>query len=218
MGLSSLSDDEIQLAILDILCKAAQEQPRGYDFSRDDLKQVLQVPENDIDLNISYLRDRGLVELHQSRGSAWEFAEINSHGADALETKKGHKNKSRPIPANTMQVHRNSNAPVIQAAGSKVDFSQRVSNAFKQVCKMVETKNKITSVQKDKIKKHLRLLEKELMRKEPGIGKIEQSMKWLKQNASWIVPTVSQVVVRTIGTGSKWGGVNHFEHRLRPSV
>jgi len=43
----------------------------------------------------------------------------------------------------------------------------------------------------EEIKKKLKLLEEELHSREPNLDKIQELWKWLKQNAGWIVPTLT---------------------------
>jgi len=103
-------------------------------------------------------------------------------------------------------VNRNVCGDVIQANNSEVNFSQQVTDAFKTAYNMVEKKEDITPEKKDEIVENLKVVEEKL-RSKKDLDEIPSSspMKWLKQNASWIVPAIMQVVMLgvriSLGTG-----------------
>lgn len=93
-----------------------------------------------------------------------------------------------------------------QALGSEVNFSQQVTDAFKTAYNKVEQEEHIPNKQKEEIVKNLNIIEAKLQSKK-DLDEIPSSspMKWLRQNASWIVPTIMQVVMLgvkiALGTG-----------------
>lgn len=99
------------------------------------------------------------------------------------------------IQASIQEIHGDVYGPAIQAVSSQVSFSQQVNDAFRQAYGMVETKGDVPPEQKEEIKKNLNLLEEELNKKEPDAGKIQGLWKWLRRNASWVVPTLVQVIL-----------------------
>jgi hypothetical protein len=196
--MSSLSDDHIRHMMLEVLHKAAKEAPTSVGLSRDKMKDVLQIPENKLDFNMFYLRDKQLVRLYQAMGTPWESAEITAYGIDVVEDKEKYKDKFPFIQTTIQEIHGDVYAPVIQAVNSQVNFSQQITDAFKQAYNMVETKGELPPEEKEEIKKNLKLLEEELKNKEPDAGKIQGLLRWLKQNANWVVPTIIQVILKGI--------------------
>lgn len=194
--MSSMSDSEIRHMMLEVLLKASQEDPTGVGLSRDRMKEILQIPENRMDFNMLYLKDKGLVQLLQSIGTPWNFAQITAYGVDVVENKEKYKNEFPFIQTTIQEIHGNVYGHVIQAVSSQVSFTQQVTDAFKQAYNIVETKGEVTTELKEEIKKNLKLLEDELNKKEPDAGKIQGLLRWLKQNASWIVPTIIQVILK----------------------
>ena len=93
-----------------------------------------------------------------------------------------------------MQIQGDVNAPIIQATDSQVNFSQQVNDAFKQAYRMVENKIDVQPEQKEDIKKNLKVLEEELQNKEADLGRIQKAWTWIKRNADWLVPTLTQVI------------------------
>jgi len=102
------------------------------------------------------------------------------------------------IPITIQNIQGDVNAPVIQAVRSEFNFNQQVTESFKQVQIIVENREGISPKLKEEIREQLRLLQEELTRQEPNLGNIQKLWKWLKQNASWIVPTLTSIVMEGI--------------------
>ena len=96
----------------------------------------------------------------------------------------------------TQIIHGDVYGNVTQALGSEVTFNQQVTDSFKKAYTMVEKKENITIEQKEEIMKNLKVIEEELQSKD--LDKTPSSLKWLKQNASWIVQQIIQVVMEGI--------------------
>ncbi len=47
----------------------------------------------------------------------------------------------------------------------------------------------------ENVKKRLEILEQELKSNKPDAGKIQNHWKWLRRNASWVVPMITEVVI-----------------------
>ncbi len=84
--------------------------------------------------------------------------------------------------------------PAIQAVQSTVNFNKQVIDAFERAYAQVE-EAKIPPEKKREITENLRVLEGELKKsKEGDAGAIQRTWLWLNRNASWVVPTLIQVV------------------------
>jgi hypothetical protein len=194
--MSAVANSELRHQILEILYRSAQQNSLIFGVDRAKMKELLQVSESQIDFNVIYLKEKGLVELLQPLGKGqWSFARITAFGIDVIEDKDRFKENFPFILTNIQQIYGDVNAPVTQAVGSQVNFEQQVNTAFDQVQILIERKEVITLEQKDEIKVRLGLLKEELKKQEPDVGKIQGLWKWFKQNASWVVPTLSQVVL-----------------------
>lgn len=191
----SVNNDEIRHRILKILYKFEQENPIIVGgLTRDRMKELLQVSENDMDFNTKYLGEKGLLTLFRGIGT-WFHARITAFGIDVIENKEKFTEEFPFMQTTIQEIHGNVYAPVIQAVGSQVSFNQQVATAFQQAHDITETKENIQPVLREEIRKHLNLLREELERKEPDAGKIQTVWKWLKRNANWVVPTLTQVVL-----------------------
>jgi hypothetical protein len=193
--MSAVTDNELRHQILELLHKSAQQDPLTLGLDRARMKEHLQVPENQMDFNIFYLRDKRLIELLQCMGTPWVLAKITAFGIDVIEDKDRFKVEFPFIQTNIQQIQGDVNAPVIQAVGSQVNFDQQVTYAFNQAQTIVESREGISPEQKEEIKEQLRRLEEELKSQEPDAGNIQKLWKWLKQNASWVVPTLTTVIL-----------------------
>lgn len=194
----SLSDDQIRRLILELLRKRAKERPNNPEVGRSEMISLLQIPENVLDYNIlHYLEEYGFVRLLSSR-DGWHCAEITALGIDVIDHKEEFKSQFPFITA-TINIHGDNYGNIAQAVGeSVINFNQQVSDAFKKAYEMIEGKTDIASEQKEETKKNAKMLEEELKKEKCDAGKIQQFWDWLRQNASWIVPTLTPVVMEGI--------------------
>lgn len=190
----SINHNEIRHRILEILYKFAQESPESFGMHKDAIQQLLKIPEKKTFFNILYLEQKGLIEVSTVIGG-WVSARITAFGIDVVENKERYGEEFPFIQTTIQEIHGDVYGTVVQAVESQVSFNQQVTTAFQQARNITETKEGIPPTLTEEIKKHLNLLEEELKRTEPDAGKIQTSWKWLKRNANWVVPTLTQVVL-----------------------
>jgi hypothetical protein len=191
-----LTDNEIRRRVLETLYNFAQKETKGSfpPLSRQDIQQILEIPNEKLNFNMVYLQQKGLIELHVGYDQYWYGARITAFGIDVVTNKEKYAQRFPFIQA-IQEIHAPVYAPVIQAVESQVNF-QQVTTAFQQARNMTEKKEDIPKALREEVKKQLNLLEEELNSKEPDVGKIQTSWKWLKRNANWVVPTLTQVVLK----------------------
>ena len=195
--MSSLPDDQIRHVILELLYKVAKDHPESSGMQRDEMYEILKIPKNQIEFNMSYLEQKLLVKRSAFMGPPYWFASITALGIDVVENKEEYKKEFPFIQANIQEIHGDIYAPVIQAVGSKVDFKQQINNAFQQAHEITEKRSMESSL-KEQIQKQLTLLEEELEKEEADLGKVQRLWKRLKENASWLVPTLADVVIESV--------------------
>src|SRR5690554_935227 len=82
-----LSNDQIRLAILELLHKEIQKEPLGFGIESHKMAEILSVPQNLTDFNLQYLKQKGLVQFtHETFGGY--YVRINAFGCDVVEHKK----------------------------------------------------------------------------------------------------------------------------------
>ena len=193
-----VSDDQVRIDILEVLYKHLTDDPTSSGVDRAIIQDTLKISESQMDLNMSYLEEKTLVTLFRIKGSQWTFAKITAEGIDVVENKERHAEKFPFTQATTNQIHKDVHENVIQIEQSQVSFSQQVTNAFNQAYNQVET-SKLSKAEKGKIEKQLNALEKELQKtRRADLGTIQKLWEWLKRNASWLSPTIAQVVLEGI--------------------
>ena len=195
--MSSITNNEIRYRMLEILSNLAQREP-GAMLNRQTMQNMLQISEGEMDFNMLYLEEKGLVKLHKTMGALWQAAEIRAFGIDVIENKEKYSERFPFIQTTIQEIHGNVYGPAIQAVGSNINYNQNVTTAFQQARKMTEAKADITASLKSEVEKYLNLLEEELKSKEPDAGKIQKFWKWLKRNANWVVPTLAKVVLEGV--------------------
>jgi len=83
--MSSLSDEEIRLRILQFLAKPPRKGASVWGVHRSIIREAIPVPERALDVNIAYLARNGLVKLVQVHGADWLWAKITLVGLDVLQ-------------------------------------------------------------------------------------------------------------------------------------
>ena len=145
-----------------------------------------------------YLEEKGLIRLHKAIGYLWYSAEITAFGVDVIEDKERFGQRFPFIQTTIQQIQGDVYGNVVQAVQSEVSFSGKVTSAFKSARTVTDTKKDLPGDLKKEINRHLDLLEEELKKKEPDVGKIQKAWKWLKRNANWLVPILTQIVLEGI--------------------
>jgi len=97
----------------------------------------------------------------------------------------------------TQEIHGDVYGNVVQAKDSQVAI-QQINDAFKEARSLTEAKTDISPDLKKEVKETLLALEEELKRKEPDAGKIQKSWQWLKRNANWVVPSLTQIIIEAV--------------------
>jgi len=191
----SAENDEIRHRILEILHKAAQENPEAVGVDRKRMLELLQTTKEKMDFNMLYLEEKDLVELHKVYGSLWEVANITAFGTDVVENKTKYGGQFPFVQTTIQEIHGNVYGPAVQAVQSNVNINQQISDVFKKAQDMVDSRTGLSEALKNEIRENLKLLEGELKNRKPDAGKIQRTWEWLKNNANWIVPTLTQVVL-----------------------
>ena len=196
LNMSSINHDEIRHRILEILYEFEQENPLIVGgLSRDKMKEILHISEEKMDFNMVYLEQKGLLTLFKGIGT-WFHARITAFGIDVIGDKEKFSEQFPFIQTNIQEIHGDVHGILVQAVESQVvSFNQQITTAFQQARNITETKEDIRPTLREEVKKYLNLLEEELKRKEPDAGKIQMLWKWLRRNANWVVPTLTQVVL-----------------------
>lgn len=88
-----LSNNEIRNRILQILFDYYYEESVLSGIERSKMLELLQVPEKNIDANMLYLEQKGLITLGHEMGSLWTDANITAYGIDAIENKEKFKDQ-----------------------------------------------------------------------------------------------------------------------------
>jgi hypothetical protein len=189
---------ELRRKILELFYEKALKNPNSCVVTREEVKAILSVPDNLIDLNVLYLHGKHLVKIIRMSSHHWETAVIDFDGMDVIEHKEKYV-KEFPFMQVTFQ-HINGNVfgNAIQAVDSQVSFNQQMTDAFKQVYDKLDANKALSLEIKEETKKNLNTLEDELLSKSANLDRIQKSWTWLKQNANWVVPTLTQVVLEGI--------------------
>ena len=191
------SDDEIRLRMLTLLYFRAKEHPRDFGMGRQHMIDSLQIEENIMDFNMLYLEQKRLVEkrpveLERVHGSAWYIATITADGIDVIEHKDRYRDQFPFVQATIVQG--NIYGPVTQVMGSNVKI-QQINETFEKARQITNIRDELSNAEKQEIIQKLNSLEEELRKENPDASKTQEFLNWLKKNASWLFPTLSQIAL-----------------------
>lgn len=189
---SSSIDDQVRNLILETLYKAARANPTNKFLERRKMVDALRISERDLDFNIFYLEEKCLIELISAPAKPWIRAKIKALGIDVIEKPADYK---QDFPFINVHVQGSTYGDIVIANNnSTVNFKKQMLDDFREAYEMIQEKADVTSEQKTEIIERAKLLEEELRKTEIDAGKIQHSWKWLKRNADWLVPTLTQVI------------------------
>lgn len=193
----SSNHDFVRMKILQHLYDYEQHSPGTLGINRDDMLVFLGISENQMDFNMLYLEDKALVKLYKTLGFLWRMASITSYGTDIIENKKDFENQFPFLKVTIQEIKGDVYGQVVQAVDSEVHVTQIV-DAFQSARDVTRKKTDISEESKKEIIDYLKSLEEEVLNKEPDAGKIQKIWGWLKRNADWVVPTLTQIVLTTL--------------------
>jgi len=152
-----------------------------------------------VDANVFYLEEKRLIKLLNYLGVPWGLAKITAFGIDVIENKEKYKDRFSFIQIQNIQG--NVYGTVVQAgAGSQVTITQ-IGEAFQRARDLTEAKTDISEGLKREVQDNLTTLEEEIKKDEPALGKVQKITRWLKENASWVVPIIETIIKEAIKKG-----------------
>ena len=192
--MSLVDNNQIRYRILEELYKYEQKEPGRLGVENEAMLGTLGATSEQMDFNMLYLEEKGLVELLKVMGSLWRNVRITALGIDVVENKERYMNDFPFIQAVIQQIQGPIYGTVVQAVSSQVNFSQQVANAFQEAQRLTNEQS-IAKELKTEITENLEALKREIVSGQPDAGQIQRPWNWLKRNASWVVPTLTQIVV-----------------------
>lgn len=91
MNDNELTDGQIQLSILSLLYNRRKSKPTEPEVPRDKIIEALELPEDRIEFNADYLKEKMLIEILGTYMGGWTWAKITALGIDAMANKEDRK-------------------------------------------------------------------------------------------------------------------------------
>ncbi len=196
MSKAPLSDEQIRRRILEALLKQHKENPNE---SSTLTELISEIGKQELDPHVVYLAGKKLIDITRKVANhGWLCVRINSCGIDYLE--KLSKNNGT-TSSNNLLMNNYINYGILNQAsnGSQINCgNQQVSDCFKTIYKMIEEKTDITVIEKEEIRQNMVLLEEETKKSNPDASKIKRFSDWFKQNAPWLVPTITPIIADVV--------------------
>ena len=137
------------------------------------------------------LEEKGYLDLVKALGSFFHSAQINFYGIDLVEDPNEF-NTEFPIQI-TQNIIQGNTGVII---GDSNIQTITISDSFKPLYEDIERKN---PKNKEQIISEIKKLEDELKKETPNKSTITQSLNFLKENASWIIPTLTVIIKAAFG-------------------
>jgi len=194
------SNKEIRYMILKTLYTHFHENPASMGIGRTTMLEVLNVLENIMDANVLYLKQKHLVSSSGvSVAFIWKSVKITAFGIDVIENKEKYKDQ---FPFMQVQIVQGNNYGNIAQAGadSQVTITQ-ISETFQKARDLTKATTGISEDLIEEVNDKLTTLEQEINKNEPELGKVQKIWKWLKGNASWVVPILKDIIMEGMKKG-----------------
>lgn len=176
------TNNSIKRRILEVLNERYEDNPEP--MRRDELSKQLNVEDLKLNVPVRDLNGEGLVETVKTFGAQFLTVNISDKGRRFING-GGSFNESL-YRGMTIQI--NSNSP---GATNIVGNNNNLNNRFNEIYQKIENRNPDN---KDEIKRIIQNIELELKKKKCDKNKIDRFVELLKQNASWIIPSVIEIV------------------------
>ncbi|MGD6851103.1 MAG: hypothetical protein ACQCN6_03485 [Candidatus Bathyarchaeia archaeon] len=194
---SPLTNDQIRLAVLELLHEYAQKDHKGLGVENREIAKSIGITENLMDFNLTYLRQKGLIEFVESCKDCY-WIEITAFGCDVVE----HKNRFvRQFPfinvtIQNQNIQGNSYGAIQAGDNAKIIINQQ--QAFQQAYSQIEN-SELEKEQKDFLQTQIKGLEQEIKKgADADVNGIKKAWMNIKENASWLIPTLTNVVTEGV--------------------
>jgi hypothetical protein len=175
--LSAQATEFARSEILQLLNKHQVQNPESKGLDRAIIQAVTKLTTEQLELNMLFLEEKGLVTLKRNSGSKWVFAEITSEGVKEA-----------------MGIN-SPNSPATPTSESGLDD---LGEVFKQARYRIR-ETRLSSGDMAKVEKQYKELEAELKRgKKADLGKLQKIIKKLNENPYGVTPEISRLVLETV--------------------
>lgn len=185
-----MDNQEIRRKILEYIYDKNEQQPQ-YMAQRDEVKQFLNINDAKLDNNVLYLESKGYLKVGKNIGSFFVYAQITSEGIDLVENPNQF-NTLFPVRI-TQNIIQHSTGVII---GDNNIQKINLTNSFTKIYRDINEKN---PKNKEQIIIEVKKIEEELKKPSPDKTIIDKSIEFLKNNASWMVPTIIEIIKTAIG-------------------
>jgi hypothetical protein len=147
---------------------------------------------DDLVFQVNYLGDKGYLEQLRLNGEGF-LARITSHGIDLVENNAEFNAKFPSIQVTNIN---NSKGVVMGSNNVKLDFNEslNITESFNNLYNLIDP----SDVNSDVIKEKLKHVESELNKEVINKSVLNSSMEWLKINAQWTIPMLTQIIMTVI--------------------
>jgi hypothetical protein len=184
-----MNNNGIRRRIIEELYNSNEEKP-GLMTPHGRLIDEIGIENNELDRNINYLHEKRFIDL--LRAGKYYAAKITPKGIDLIEN---------PEEFNTLFPQVNITQNIVQDSSHVVigsNNSININESFNEIYQDPEFRN---SNNKEQIKDIIQELQIELGNETVNKSKIQKCYDWLKINANWSIPMVSQIIIAVM-TGS----------------
>lgn len=166
-------DEQISMDILRLLYKTQNDRPNYSSLDRAIIQDVLKLSNDQLEKNVTFLKEKELISLVSGANSKWIFAKISPGGIAFFEN-------------NQLPIESTPNSEPVEG----VDLFRHARDQVRQA--------NINDSDKNKIEKQLRALEFELKKEKNDLTKIQKICKELDKIGYKVSPEVSCAILEAI--------------------
>ena len=182
-----MNENQIRREILKILYDDERKSSVSFLDSKT-LERNLNIDENDLRFNVNYLENKGYLKKEGFLGGDF-IANISHKGIDLIENNEEFNTK---FPLVNITNVNNSRGVSVNSNNVQIDVNDsiNITDSFNKLYKQIDPSNDNAN----EIKENLKLIENELTKEAINQSTISNSVNWLKINAYWTIPMITQII------------------------
>lgn len=184
-----MDNNEIRRKILDILYNNKLNNLEEGFYNIKLQEKFSNIDENIFNFNLNYLKKKRLIRSTTVLGQRYYIVKITIDGIDVVEDNE---KLNRFFPIINQTIVSNSPGTVINSNNVSINIQESFNLIYQEI-------NERNPKNKSEIKSKIDELKKELEKDEINKSKVQKCSEWLKRNANWTIPTISQIILATIG-------------------
>lgn len=184
-----MNNNEIRRKILEILYNNKLNNLEKGFYNTKLYEEFSNIDENIFNFNLDYLKKKYLIRSTKVLGQRYYIVRITADGIDVVEDDE---KLNRLFPFINQTIIYNSPGTVINSNNVSISIKESFNPIYQEI-------NERNPKNKSEIKSKVDELKQELEKDEINKSKVQECSKWLKKNAKWTIPMITQIFIAIMG-------------------